>query len=965
MYRVLEDVLTLGWTALRKPLESFMLPSASLGDGIILCRDGSLATLFHVDGCRRIMGDAELEEFVETALRRLNTAFAAPGHALHVVLERSPEEIGVRISRIGDMQRRNGLDLGDLIEERGRRMSSLCAEETLVFAAWTRPSLLAPKEQKRDRRRIAARLRPWIADLRDTQCQLAAWDSLLPRHEAFNDTLALLLEETGMVARRLDDPEALGVMRQFLNASPPAGHHPVTAPARITEPPENGAFPPSLAPQLLCTDPERCGGALRVGTRTYRALDMILGARRARPFTDLMARIHGMPFRISILIEGGAMQRLDTTLARVAAAFLAFSSHETRLVRNAMQGLQAYSAESGAVVRLRLGLLTWVGDGKPDDSLSRRLNLLQQLAEGWCEMVFSPLIGDQLEALAAAIPGFCCGGTAVPAILPLPEALRLLPVSRPASRGEAGHMFRSLDGKLLPGAAADDSDYAFELIYGLPGHGKSVLMNTLTLEACLSATRLPLVSIIDIGPSSSGLISLIREALPPERRDEAGWFRLHMTASHAINPCDTQLGCRRPLPAERAFLENLLCLILTPAGENGVPDGMRELIGPTIDQVYAIRSDGTAGGEPNRYTAGRDREVDRALEQCGIRPGETWWETVDLLFQAGRPDAAGLAQRYAVPVLGDMLAAVREPSVQGLVANATFGRSAESVTDAFIRIMTSLAGDWPAMFAPTVFDIGSARVAAIDLKEVAPHGSFEADRQTAAFYMLARHALTREWWIGDEALEEIEEPYRAWHAGQLRLIRETPKRLAFDEFHRIGSAPAIRAQVERDVRESRKQRVRIVLASQRLDDFGEALVELASRYWILGSGGKEAELEQLSRIFSLGDTLRKTVVHNLTGPGRDGAPALVISIGNQGRFEQLAINTPGPVELWALTTSPRDAALRDRLYARLPPAEARRVLARRFPTGSAAREESPGVPEEETVERLVTELVNQARENGS
>ena len=82
-------------------------------------------------------------------------------------------------------------------------------------------------------------------------------------------------------------------------------------------------------------------------------------------------------------------------------------------------------------------------------------------------------------------------------------------------------------------------------------------------------------------------------------------------------------------------------------------------------------------------------------------------------------------------------------------------------------------------------------------------------RQTAAFYLLARHALTRHWWVGEDSLADIPEPYRAWHAHRLRDIREAPKRLAFDEFHRTAGAPAVRAQVERDVREARKLRVRL------------------------------------------------------------------------------------------------------------------------------------------------------------
>ena len=135
--------------------------------------------------------------------------------------------------------------------------------------------------------------------------------------------------------------------------------------------------------------------------------------------------------------------------------------------------------------------------------------------------------------------------------------------------------------------------------------------------------------------------------------------------------------------------------------------------------------------------------------------------------------------------------------------------AAETVTQAFIRILTALSGDWPVMFAPTAFDIGAVRVAAIDLGDVAPQGSAEADRQSAAFYLLARHALTRHWWIGEDALAAIPARYRAWHAARLREIREAPKRLCFDEFHRTAGAPAVRAQVERDVREARKLRVRM------------------------------------------------------------------------------------------------------------------------------------------------------------
>ena len=953
-----DDLQRLGWTLCRKPLESFLEPQAAVplegGGGALVCRDGSLVSLIAVDGSRSMMGAEELERFVALAARRLNTAFASPGHALHVVFERAPDDArslaAAHADAVGRQAARLGLGLDDLLAERARRLAPLIAPETLVMACWTRPSILPRERLAHGRKGLRKRLKRWLPEADEAQCPHLALEGIWPRHEALLDSIDATLAETGIAGARLDECGALRAIRRMTNgaASTAPDWRPVTAandaPARLTEPPEAGAFPPPLAPQLLVREPEREGPGVRMGERLYGALDMVLGPRQSRPFAELMAGLAaaGLPCRISLLIEGGGLHRMDAAVCRVASAFLAFSSSDSLHVRNALREVAALAADAHAVVRLRLGLLTWVGAEEGEAALAARMGRLQQVAEGWGEAVFTPLTGDPLESVASSVPGFCCGATAEPALVPLTEALRLLPVSRPAplagSAGE-GHLFRSADGKPLPLRSDEGGDYGFELIYGLPGQGKSVLMNALGLAFCLERgqSRLPLAAVIDIGPSSSGLVSLVREALPTERRHEAGWFPLRMTAAHAINPCDTQLGCRSPLPAERAFLANLLSLMVTPAGSAGAPDGMRELIGPALTGAYALRSDKEPGAEPHAYTEGRDRQVDAAIAACGLRLPDRalWWEAVDALFEVGVPDAAARAQRYAVPVLGDLLASVREPAVQGLVGDARYGAGGETVTQAFIRILTALSGDWPVMFSPTAFDVGGARLAAIDLAEVAPQGSAEADRQSAAFYLLARHALTRHWWIADDALASIPEPYREWHAARLREIRESPKRLCYDEFHRTAGAPAVRAQVERDVREARKLRVRLALASQRLEDFGGALAELANRYWILGSGGKAREADTLASLFALNDTLAETVRYRLTGPGRDGAPALLIASGSGERFEQLVVNTPGPVELWALTTSPADVALRNRLYALLPPAQARAALARAFPAGTA------------------------------
>ena len=226
---------------------------------------------------------------------------------------------------------------------------------------------------------------------------------------------------------------------------------------------------------------------------------MALGPRRTRPFSELMERLAdaGLPCRFSVLIEGGGLAGLDSAMTNVSRRRSWRSRRTTACWCVTPCGTSPRSARNAhAIVRLRLGLLTWVTPEDGEDALRRRLSRLQQLAEGWGETVFTPLVGDPLESLAASVPGFCCGATAEPALAPLTEALRLLPAGRPAplSNSGAGHLFRSIDGKPLPFAWEDGEDYGFELIYGVPGRGKSVLMNSLGLAFSLQGgqAQLPL-----------------------------------------------------------------------------------------------------------------------------------------------------------------------------------------------------------------------------------------------------------------------------------------------------------------------------------------------------------------------------------------------------------------------------------------------------------------------------------------
>ena len=129
------------------------------------------------------------------------------------------------------------------------------------------------------------------------------------------------------------------------------------------------------------------------------------------------------------------------------------------------------------------------------------------------------------------------------------------------------------------------------------------------------------------------------------------------------------------------------------------------------------------------------------------------------------------------------------------------------------------------------------------------------------------------------------------------------------------------------------------------------MVDLATGVWILGAAVSDRSVDNARERFGLSDTARWIMRNQLTGPRSSGGPCMLILGTTDGRYEQHLINTLGPIELWAFSTSAEDVAIRNRLYARLGASQARRLLAANFPGGSARSE----------IRRRVNQLADQGK----
>ncbi|MDI1351834.1 MAG: type IV secretion protein IcmB, partial [bacterium] len=853
-----------------------------------------------------------------------------------------------------------------------------CAEERLYFVLITRPFNLPGDQLKASNKAKMKMLKDSKAlPFKNTQTIFAAVPELRDTHDAYVRSILNDLESLHVFAKLLEVHEAIHAIRMSADPDYTSDDWRATLPGDKLPVREVNSFEgdasdllwPSLAKQVVPRDAENIDlRTVRVGDKIYSSGYIDLFPKDVRPFINLFARIlpSHIPWKISFLIESEGLSTIK--LKGLLSAILSFSSSQNRLISdsvNLLKYLQLNTDE--AIIRLRVVATTWA----PEDNLPllrRRSSELVKAIQGWGSTDVSEICGDPFAGFVSTMLGATLNSTAVATVAPLSQVMSMLPITRPASPWKNGALlFRSPDGKPWPFQPGSTEQTTWiDLVYARPGSGKSVLSNAINLALCLSGglTRLPRIAIIDIGPSSSGLISLLKEALPASQRHLVAYHRLRMTPDYSINPFDTQLGCRYPTALERSFLVNFMTLLTTPLGAEKPYDGMPDLAGMIVDELYKSMADEF---NPTPYAPGVEEFIDGILEEIGfVRDSKsTWWEVTDSLYSAGFVHEAMLAQRYAMPLLADAASICRTPSIEDLYERVT-APTGESLINAFSRMISAAVREYPILSRVSSFDIGDARVVSLDLDEVAKSGGDAADRQTAVMYMLARYVLARHYYLTEESLTNIPAQYKEYHKQRVLEIREDHKRIVYDEFHRTSKSSAVRDQVIIDMREGRKWKVQIALLSQSVDDFDPIMIDFATSIYIMDAGPSQA-IDKTTAIFGLSETARVALRNRVHGPRQGGATFLAQFATKTGVNVQLLTLTLGPIELWAFSTTAEDTSVRNYLYRQLGPAEARRLLASLFPNGSVAKEievrlsgmkEKGGLIEEIDKSSVIEQLIN-------
>jgi intracellular multiplication protein IcmB len=979
----IDSILAWFSTELKQTTESYCDLETAEDVNTLVGRDGSLISVIRIFGVTRLIGTEEFESIHAGLTQSLQATLKRPGHVVQVYFAYDKEAVKPELAEILAPAKataaRLKLKIDDLFKERIEYISRYCAHEELYFVLWTRPYSLTNEQQQRAMKDKLKLIRDnKLPSFLNAQNLIAAVPDLRESHASFVRSLVTDLNALNIYCQLLEVHDAVYAVRE--SADPEftdKDWRPVLPgdriPIREVRPAANeisGLMWPPISRQVFPRDAVSIDlRTIRVGDRIYTPLFIDLFPQDLKSFISLFARTlpTQVPFRMSYLIESGGLAALS--FKRMMAAILSWTAAHNGLVHDSLKMLNSLEVNSDdAIVKLQVSFATWAPEGNIR-LLRTRAAELAKAVEGWGSCEVSEVCGDVFGGIASSILGYSATSVATPSVAPLSDVVHMLPFTRPASAWTHGALLlRSPDGKpwpYQPGSAQQTT--WIDLMYARPGSGKSVLSNAINLALCLSGgiMRFPRIAVVDIGPSSSGLISLLKEALPPEEKHLVAYHRLRMTPDYSINPFDTQLGCRYPTAQERGFLVNFITLLSTPLGAERPYDGISDMAGLVVDELYKYLAD---DGKPHPYTKGIDLLVDDILSEIGFVLDErtTWWEVTDALFLAGFPHQAMLAQRFTTPLLADAAAICRSQVVEDLYGQVK-APTGEPLIQAFSRMISSAVREYPILSNVSQFDIGDARVVSLDLDEVAKSGGDAAERQTAVMYMLARYTMARHYYLTEDVLNDMPDSYREYHKKRISEIREDAKRIVYDEFHRTSKARAVRDQVILDMREGRKWNVQIALISQSLDDFDPVMVEFATSIFIMDAGPEQA-IKRSTEIFGLSETARAALKTRVHGPRAGGATFLAQFATKNGMNTQLLTSTLGPIELWSFSTTAEDARVRNKLYLKIGPAEARRVLANLFPSGSvksliearlAALKEQHGVIEEDNALSMTDQLLQE------
>lgn len=918
----------------------------------------SLLTMYRVVGSKRLIGEDEFtlqtDALSKTLAGLMRSGKGGRQHSVLFGFRSNPEGGEPLLKKILgpslSTAKRLGADADFLFVDRLEAMAPHCVDEIAIFGVMTHLRGLSPDEFKRWDDFRAKQYQAFaksgvVFDGTLTQTPSTPPPVLYSRHQAALLTLEDKITNEGVgikvMVDRLSCHEVASVMRMYLDASvyqpdwkpQLLGDKPVAVDVKRTTRTFDLGLPMRIGRQIITEKvTEHFGDAeiAKRGSTWYGSVAMDVCPSDDLPmgFTDLTRAVGKLiPYQVNMDLSPNGLEfnRMDS----IFASLMGGAGEHNKMVKQAFDQLNAMKAAGEYVAAIRVVFTTWATtESKCVDNVS----FLKSKVEAWGQSVATNECGAPAHMFAASAPGFARNIPAKHLPGPIRDLTRMLPMFSPSSVWNAGQLtLFTREGRPYPILLGSTlQNYWGTLVFAPTGSGKSFLMNMLNSGVLFTpgASRLPMVTMVDKGPSAKGVVDLAKAVLPPHLASQVVYWRpTPNDINYCVNPFDTQLGCDRPLESDRDFIMALLGGMSSNLGDEG-----GKFIGRVIDVAYEMFN--RLAPTAKRWQWNTDLALSEKLSRVGIEFREDKpprvWDVVDAFFARGMIDEASEAQYHAVPLLGDLTRVVNDRRVMDIYGTAPCP-SGEMMVKVFERNIIAASTEYR-LFSGITRHRANARFTVIDIDGIASASQSEEGRRRFGLMMLfARRLGARNFFLHPDELRGVCPPnYLAYQMDRVQKIQEELKFLEYDEIHNAKGIESVQNLIQKDAREGRKYNVVGILSSQDLDDFPPDLVKNCYNFFILGAGSAQAGKE-LQKTFDLTTSEVRAITTECTRPG--------VLFGmfrtNRGMLSQLLYTKPGPRESWAYNTSATDMALRNALYQEIGVRRALSFLGSRFAGGSA------------------------------
>lgn len=963
------------------------------GTQAIVMNNRSMMTLIRYDGLLSTVNYPTFDDMLHRIAGDLNNLMRRNGYKIACVF-RKDLDAQSSLERIERIQKATAkklnLEIDDLIDENMELYRNSVYDESVYFALITEPSVLDKVEVEVMAEQRAGLNAPAMSE---SQNLLAPIEVLRSKHSSFVQKFISAMSGEGYYVKLevINIVKALTFIRHQVKPDTASkkwrpsipvdiamqhamGLENYSTPLTWTTNPDvddlSYMFPPSLPRQILSTDIEVLGAAeglpphtISVGGRLYVSALMDIPPSQPQMFNvlfdafnqasskDARGRTRSMPFSICYMITSDGMAgSIIKSLLKEIMARVPPDSNEN--MRAAYSQLNYLRGQGQAVVGLQISAMTWVEDTPSGrKKLRNRKTRLMHTMESWGSMTVIDNVGDPVLAWQSNILGLNYTHAAPKGAVPFKRALELLPLTRPASPFTNGTILnKTLDGKLMNIEKFSSTMATWvTCIVGTPGSGKSVMMNNTLTETCLMSglERLPFITIIDKGISSTGFIDLISDSLPPHMRSLVAKKKLRKSFQYAINPFDIKVGLTRPLESEKNQMVSFLTALLTPAEDDAPYSGTQAFSSYLIDRVFDAHQEKGENTQPKMYKAGFNKELDRLIKKYEIINFGKRFEDVDgvqvevedyekyapisyfalvrRLHEAGENEERGserrielwrardLAHRHAMPTLPDLMGILSNPTTVSIYQNEI--GTGETIVRFAIRTISEVMANYECFSNITQFDVDSSRIVALDLQEVLTQSNRQ---QSSLFLQVARMIGVKKISLSEDDLAFIPEQFIPYYREQLQNLNTDRKVLAIDEMHNATKDKALMQLLETDAREGRKWGLELIFASQNLTDFdfgeGENRVKLLSyvTHLCVCSNPKANDLESFKKYF----TTEPAILNDMGRIGLSQAGLTYLShvSAKTNKYYSLMTLAVGNKRLWSLTTDQDDRLIRGYMY---------------------------------------------------